>query len=83
MSDKLGQYQKDQLKIQSPVASINGALVKSAQTRIAKIVSNIYAIIDSLPEDQHLAKRHISEIFGVLSGVVETLMGLFNSVDIK
>jgi hypothetical protein len=41
MSDDIGQYQKDQLKIKSPVSSINGALVKSAQTRITKIVSNI------------------------------------------
>ncbi len=61
MSDELGQYKKDQLKIQSPMANINGALVKSARTRIAKIVSNIYAIIDSLPEDQRLAKRQIAE----------------------
>jgi hypothetical protein len=83
MSDELGQYQKDQLKIQSPVSSINGALVKSARTRIAKIVNNIYAIIDSLPEDQHLAKRQIAEIFGAVSGAVGTLMGLFNSVEIK
>jgi hypothetical protein len=83
MSDELGQYQKDQLKIQSPVSSINGALVKSARTRIAKIVSNIYAIIDSLPEDQRLAKRQIAEIFGAVSGAVGTLMGLFNSVEIK
>ncbi len=83
MSDELGQYQKDQLKIQSPVANINGALVKSARTRIAKIVSNIYAIIDSLPEDQRLAKRQITEIFGAVSKAVGTLMGLFNSVEIK
>ena len=83
MSDELGQYQKDQLKIQSPMANINGALVKSARTRIAKIVSNIYAIIDSLPEDQRLAKRQIAEIFGAVSGAVGTLMGLFNSVEIK
>jgi hypothetical protein len=46
MSDELGQYQKDQLKIQCPVSSINGVLVKSARTRIAEIVSNIYAIIN-------------------------------------
>ncbi len=83
MSDELGQYQKDQLKIQSPVSSINGALVKSARTRIAKIVSNIYAIIDSLPEDQRLAKRQVAEIFGAVSGAVGTLMGVFNSVEIK
>jgi hypothetical protein len=41
MSEELEQYQKDQLKIQSPVSSINGALVKSARTQIAKIVNNI------------------------------------------
>jgi hypothetical protein len=51
--------------------------------RIAKIVSNIYAIIDSLPEDQRLAKRQIAEIFEAVSGAVGTLMGLFNSVEIK
>jgi hypothetical protein len=67
MSDELGQYQKDRLKIKSPVSSINGALVKSARTRIAKIVSNIYTIIDSLPEDQRLPKRQIAEIFGAVS----------------
>ena len=50
MSDELERYRQDQSKPGNPMAAINGHLIKSARTRIAKVVNNIYAIIDSLPE---------------------------------
>ena len=83
MSDELGRYQQDQNKPGNPMAAINGHLIKGARARIAKVVSNIYAIIDSLPEGHQLTKRQLGEIFGAVSGVVGTLMGLFNTFEIK
>jgi len=54
-------------------------LITSARARIAKIVTNIEDIIESLREDQRLAKRMIGEIFGA----VGTIMGIFNSWEIN
>ena len=44
-------------------------------TRIAKVVNQLYAIIDSLPADERLTKRQLELVFGA----VGTLMGLFNT----
>lgn len=79
MSNELGQYQQDQNKAGNPMAAINGAIIKKARSRIANLVNKIYAIIDSLPEDERITKRQLVEI---LSGV-GTLMGLFNSFEIS
>ena len=79
MSDELGQYQQDQNKAGNPMAAINGAIIRKARSRIANLVNKIYAIIDSLPEDERITKRQLVEI---LSGV-GTLMGLFNSFEIS
>ena len=79
MSDELGRYQLEQNKPGNPMAAINGHLIKTARTRIVKVVNHIYAIIDSLPAGQGLTKRQLSEIFGA----VGTLMGLFNTFEFK
>ena len=79
MSDELGRYQKEQNKPGNPMAAINGHLIKAARTRIAKVVNNIYAIIDSLPEGHTLTKRQLGAILGAVGGAVGTLMGLFNT----
>ena len=61
------------------MAAINGHLINAARTRLAKVVNKLYAIIDSLPADERLSKRQLAEIFGT----VGTLMGLFNTFEIK
>ncbi len=75
MSDEIGQYQKEQTRFKNLMANINGDLVKSSWTRFgfAKLVNNIYAIINLLPVDLQITKRQIGEIFGA----VGTLMRLF------
>jgi hypothetical protein len=83
MSDELGRYQKEQNKPGNPMAAINGHLIKAARTRIAKVVNNIYAIIDSLPEGHTLTKRQLGAILGAVGGAVGTLMGLFNTFEIQ
>ena len=76
MSNNLGEYAKDQhSQPGNPMAAINGHLVKAARTRIAKVVNQLYAIIDSLPADERLTKRQLELVFGA----VGTLMGLFNT----
>jgi len=40
-------------------AKVKSTLIKSARTRIAKVINNIEDIIESLPEDQRLSKRMI------------------------
>ena len=80
MSNELGEYQKDQHKQPgNAMAAINGHLVNSARTRIAKVVNQLYAIIDSLPEDQRLNKRQL----GLVLGAVGNLMGLFNTFEVQ
>jgi hypothetical protein len=83
MSNELGRYQQEQNKPGNPMAAINGHLIKTARTRIAKVVNNIYAIIDSLPEGHTLTKRQLGAILGAVSGAVGTLMGLFNTFEIQ
>ena len=83
MSDEVGRYQKEQNKPGNPMAAINGHLIKAARTRIAKVVNNIYAIIDSLPEGHTLTKRQLGAILGAVGGAVGTLMGLFNTFEIQ
>ena len=61
----------------------NGHLIRSARTRIAKVVNQIYNIINSLPADHQLNKQQLGQIFGAVSGSVGTFMGLFNTFKIK
>ena len=80
MSNELGEYAKDQhSQPGNAMAAINGHLVKAARTRIARVVNQLYAIIDSLPADQRLNKRQLELVFGA----VGTLMGLFNNFEIQ
>ena len=80
MSDELGRYQQDQNKARNPIAAVNEYLIKSARTRIAKVVNHTYAIIDSLPADQRLSKPQLGEIFWA---VRRHSHGLFNTFEIK
>ena len=86
-SDELGRqdqanHQVDTQQLFKPEI-VTGRIISKARTRIAKLVGQLYDIIDVLPDEHQLEKRQIGQILSTALGGVGTLMGLFNSNEIR